>query len=167
MADFQQNSRFKSAIRKLAQPFPDINAFDALVQDIIRNNPFGCISYRVPGKNHPPVEKVREMYTAKFVYMNRDGKRVGAGSETYGSIPGFHAGIAAVTSNLANIAAHGGTVQRNRSADTYAVTLKCHDPNGELFFFNLARGKVTISSYSDDSIRLRIEEWAEGVPALK
>jgi len=167
MADFQQKRPFKSAIRKLARPFPDINAFDALVQDIIRNNPFGCTSYRVPKKNHLPVEKVREMYTAKFVYIDMDGRRLGTGSETYGSISGFHRGIAAVISNLANIAAHGGTVQRNRDADMYAVTLKCHDPNGELFFLNLARDKVTISSYSDDSIRLRIEEWTEGVPALK
>ena len=119
------------------------------------------------GKNHPPVEKVREIYTAKFVYENGDGKRVGTGSETYHSISGFHAGIAAVSSNLANIAAHGGTVRRSPSTDTYAVSLKCHDPNGEIFFLNLARDKVTISSYADDYIRLRIEEWSDGIPALK
>ena len=34
----------------------------------------------LPGVNHPPVEKVREMYTAKFVYKDSKGKRVGAGS---------------------------------------------------------------------------------------
>ena len=146
MADFHQNSQAKSAVRNLASPIADISAFDAIVQDIIRNNPFGCISYHVPGTHHPPIEKVREMYTAKFVYKNGDGKRVGNGSETYSTIAGFHAGIAAVTSNLANIAAHGGAVRRNQSADTYAVTLKCHDPNGELYFLNLARNKVTISS---------------------
>ena len=167
MATFKQNRPSKSAIRTLASPFANINAFDILVQDIIRNNPFGCTPYRVPGKNHPPVEKVREMYTAKFVYMDGNGKRVGTGSETYSTIAGFHAGIAAVTSNLANIAAHGGTVSRNQNADTYAVSLKCHDPNGEMFFLSLARDKVTVSSYSDDSIRQRIEEWSEGIPALK
>ncbi len=167
MATFKQNRPSKSATRMLASPFANINAFDALMQDIIRNNPFGCIAYRVPGKNHPPVEKVREMYTAKFVYENGEGKRVGTSSETYSSIPGFHAGVKAVTSNLANIAAHGGAVRRNQSADSYAVSLKCHDPNGEVFFLNLARDKVTISSYSDDSVRQRIEEWSEGTPALK
>ncbi len=167
MADFHQSNQAKRAVRNLAGPIADIGAFDALVQEIIRNNPFGCISYHVPGKHHPPVEKVREMYTAKFVYEDGNGKRVGTGSETYSTIAGFQAGIAAVTSNLANIAAHSGAVRRNQSADTYAVTLKCHDPNGELYFLNLARYRVTISSYSDDSIRTRIEDWAEGVPALK
>ena len=167
MADFHQNKPDKSAVRNLTVPIADIVAFDAIVQNIIRNNPFGCVSYRVPGKNHPPVEKVREMYTAKFVYEDEDGKRVGSSSEVYKTIAGFHAGVAAVTSNLANIAAHGGAVRRDRSADTYAVSMKCHDPNGEIYFLNLARDKVTISSYSDDSIRTRIEEWAEGVPALK
>ena len=167
MAHFKQNRPSKSAIRMLASPFANISIFDAFVQDIIRNNPFGCIAYRVPGKNYPPVEKVREMYTAKFVYENRDGKRVGTGAETYSTIAGFHAGIGAVTSNLANIAAHGGAVSRNQGADSYAVSLKCRDPNGEVFFLNLARDRVTVSSYADDSIRQRIEEWAEGVPALK
>jgi hypothetical protein len=144
-----------------------VDTFNAIVQDIIVNNPFGCISYRVPGKNHPPVEKVREMYTAKFVYKDSKGKRVGAGSEIYNSIDGFHTGIAAVVSHLANIAAHGGTVSRNPEADSYAVSLKCHDPGGELFFLNLSRNRVTLSSYRDDAILTRIEAWAEGVPSLK
>jgi len=167
MAGFQQNTQQKSAVRKLAQPIADIDAFSAIVQDIIMNNPFGCVSYRTPGVNHPPVEKVREMYTAKFVYIDTSGKRVGAGSEIYTSIDGFHAGIAAVMSHMANIAAHGGTVSRNTGADSYAVSLKCHDPGGELFFLNLARDRVTLSSYRDDAIRTRIENWTDGVAALK
>jgi hypothetical protein len=63
-------------------------------------------------------------------------------------------------------AAHCGTVSRNPAADSYAVSLKCHDASGELFFLNLARDRVTLSSYRDDAIRTRIENWAEGVPAL-
>ena len=167
MADFQQKTQQKSAIRRLASPIADVDTFHAIVRDIILNNPFGCVSYRTAGVNHPPVEKVREMYTAKFVYKDSKGKRVGAGSEIYNSIDGFHAGIAAVVSHLANIAAHGGTVSRNPEGDSYAVSLKCHDPGGELLFLNLARHRVTLSSYRDDAIRTRIEAWAEGVPALK
>ena len=116
MADFQQNSQQKSAARILAIPIADVDAFHAIVQDIIMNNPFGCISYHTPGTNHPPIEKVREMYTAKFVYTDSGGKRVGSGSEVYNSIAGFNAGIAAVTSHIANVAAHGGTVSRNPAA---------------------------------------------------
>ncbi len=50
--------------------------------------------------------------------------------------------------------------------DTYAATLKCHDPNGELFNVNLSRSQVTLTSYSDDSIRTRVETWADGVAVL-
>ena len=50
MATFKQNRPSKSAIRILASPFANISTFDALVQEIIRNNPFGCIAYRVRGK---------------------------------------------------------------------------------------------------------------------
>jgi hypothetical protein len=166
MADFQQKVQQKSAVRIFAIPIADVNAFNALVQDIIMKNPFGCVSYYTPGINHPPIEKVREMYTAKFVYTDSGGKRVGSGSEVYNSIAGFNAGIAAVTSHIANIAAHGGTVSRNPDADSYAVSLKCHDAGGELFFLNLARDRVTLSSYRDDAIRTRIEIWTDSVPAL-
>jgi hypothetical protein len=167
MAAFQQNTQQKSAVRILAIPIADVDAFHVIVQDIIMNNPFGYVSYRTPGINHPPIEKVREMYTAKFVYTDKNGKRVGSGSEVYNSIAGFKAGIAAVTSHIANIAAHGGTVGRNPDADSYAVSLKCHDAGGELFFLNLARDRVTLSSYRDDAIRTRIENWTDGVTALK
>jgi hypothetical protein len=50
--------------------------------------------------------------------------------------------------------------------DTFSATLKCHDPNGELYFVNFSRQQVAISSYEDDSIRTRIETWADGVSAL-
>jgi len=30
----------------------------------------------------------------------------------------------------------------------------------------IARDRVTLSSYSDDGIRERVEKWADGVPAL-
>jgi hypothetical protein len=130
-----------------------LDTFHAIVQGIILKNPFGCIPYRTPGTSYPPVEVVREMYTAKFAYTDGRGKRVGAGSEIYNTIDGFHAGIAAIVSNIANIAAHGGAVIRNPDRDTYAVLLKCHDAGGELFFLNLARDRITLSSYRDDAIR--------------
>lgn len=75
-------------------------------------------------------------------------------------------GIASVITNMANIAAHRGKVRHLPGSDLYSVILKCHDPDGELFFINLARDRVTISSYEDDAIRVRVEKWANGVPAL-
>ena len=166
MADFVQNTNIKSAVRVIANPITDVAAFDAIVQLVILNNPFGCVSYMSSGVNHPPVEKSRESYTAKFVYQDTEAKRIGAGSESYNTITGFNAGIAAVLANTANSTAHGGTPVHNEEGDTYSATLKCHDPNGELYFVNLSRQQVTISSYTDNSIRTRIETWADGVPAL-
>ena len=45
MADFIQNTNVKSAVRKLAEPFTDIDAFNTIVQSVITTNPFGCVSY--------------------------------------------------------------------------------------------------------------------------
>jgi hypothetical protein len=166
MADFTQNTNVKSAVRKLADPIADINTFNTIVQSVITSNPFGCVSYMSSGASHPPVEKTRESYTVKFVYQDILAKTVGKASESYDSIAGFNAGIAAVLANSANIAAHGGSVVRNPAADNYSATLRCHDPNGELYLVNFSRQQVTISSYEDDSIRTRIETWADGVMAL-
>jgi len=166
MADFTQNTNVKSAVRKLANPIADVDAFNAVVQSVILNNPFGCVSYMSSGVNHPPVEKTRESYTAKFVYQDAGAKRIGSNSENYSTIAGYNAGIPAVLANSANSAAHGGTPVRNAEADSFSATLKCHDPNGELYSVNFSRQQVTISSYEDDAIRTRIETWADGVPAL-
>jgi len=166
MADFTQNTNVKSAVRKLANPIADVDAFDAIVQSVILNNPFGCVSYMSSGVNHPPVEKSKESYTAKFVYQDAEAKRIGSGSENYNTIAGYNAGISAVLSDTANITAHGGTVARSPASDSFTATLRCHDPNGELYYLNISRQQVTLSSFEDESIQTVIETWADGVPAL-
>jgi hypothetical protein len=166
MADFVQNTNIKSAARKLAEPIADIDAFNTIIQSVISTNPFGCVSYMSSGASHPPVEKTRESYTAKFLYQDTGAKTVGKTSESYNSLAGFNAGIAAVLANTANNTAHGGTVARDPASDNFSATLKCHDPNGELYLVNFSRQQVTISSYEDDSIRTRVETWADGVTAL-
>jgi hypothetical protein len=166
MADYIQKPSIKSAVRTLANPIADVAAFDTLVQTVILNNPFGCVSYMSGGVNHPPVEKTKEVYTAKIVYQDSEAKRVGSGSESYNSIAGFNAGITAVLANTANSTAHGGTPVHDTAADTFSAALKCHDPNGELYFVTFSRQQVSISSYEDDAIRTVIETWSDGVPAL-
>ncbi len=166
MADFAQITSIKSAVRKLANPIADVAAFNTLVQSVITTNPFGCVSYRNAGVNHQPVEKNREAYTAKFVYQDEDAKSIGSGSESYNTIAGFTAGIAAMLANTANNAAHGSSAIHAAAKDTFSATLKCNDPNGELYFVTISRQQVAISSYEDDSIRTVIETWADGVTAL-
>jgi hypothetical protein len=133
---------------------------------VILNNPFGCVSYMSSGVNHPPVEKTRETYTAKFVYQDTGANRVGSDSQSYSTIAGFNAGIAAMLANAANNTAHGGSPVHNAEADGFSSTVRCHDPNGEMYYVSFSRNRVTISSYSDDAIRTRIETWADGVAAL-
>jgi hypothetical protein len=117
-------------------------------------------------RNHPPLEIVREMYTAKFVYLDTKGKRIGTGLDMYNSVEGYETGIAAVISNMANIASHRGKVKHIPSADHFSVLLKCHDSEGELYFLSLARDRLTLSSYTDDRIRKNIEKWTDDMPAL-
>jgi len=100
------------------------------------------------------------------VYQDAEATRIGSGSESYNTMAGFTAGITAVLANTANNTAHGGSVYHDTDKDTFSVTLKCHDPNGELYFVNISRQQVAISSYEDDSIRTVIETWADGVTAL-
>src|SRR5574343_1862328 len=111
MRPFKPKPGTKSAVHLLKTPFSDIASFDTVVHTLLHGNPLGCTSWMSQKKNHPPLEKVREMYTAKFVYLNADGKQVGRGQDTYDSVEGFETGVAAVISNMANIASHSGKVK--------------------------------------------------------
>jgi hypothetical protein len=166
MTHFKQNTGRRSAYHTLKTPFPDVMAFHAVVKSLIFTNPLGCTSYWKAKKNHPPVQKVRERYTTKFVYENASGKRIGNGLDMYTSLDGYQYGIAAVITNVANTQAHGRKVRHIPALDLFSVTLKCHDPDGELFFISISRNRVTLSSYEDDAILARVEKWTKGVPAL-
>jgi len=165
MTHFRQRPGTKSAIRELKTPIPDITTFDAIVKSLILANPLECTSY-MKKRTHPPIEKVRQLYTTKFVYENGDGERVGTGQDTYDTVEGYLYGIASVITNMANLAAHGGRAKHTSDADLFSILLKCHDPNGEIYFLSLSRQRVTVASYNDDAIRRRVEKWADGVPAL-
>jgi len=166
MAHFNQRPGTKSAVHRQKKPFPDLAAFSAVVQSLVMDNPLGCTSYFHDRKNHPPVEKVRERYTAKFLYEDTDGKRTGEGQETYHSVEGYEYGIAAVLSHIANFNAHKGKARHIPASDLFSVILKCHDPDGELYFIAISRDRVTVASYTDDAIRRRVERWTDGVPGL-
>ena len=165
MTYFKQKPGTKSAVRHMKQPFPDVLAFEAIMRSLFLN-PLACTSYMTGRKTHLPVEKVRERYTAKFVYEDAKGKQVGNGSDVYDSVEGFLLGIASITCNMSNLVAHRGKIRHLPFSDLFSVTLKCHDPNGEINFLSLARNRFTVSSYRDETILKRVENWAERVPLL-
>jgi len=166
MRQFKPKPGTRSATRILHAPFADIAAFTRVVRGLVRANPLGCTAYRGAKRTHPPLEIVREMYTAKFAYTSEKGKRVGTGQEMYDSVDGYELGVAAMISNMANIAAHRGKVRHIRDADHFFALIKCHDPDKGLFFVSIARDRLTVASYTDDAILKRVETWAETVPVL-
>ncbi|MDP2797486.1 MAG: hypothetical protein Q8N94_08270, partial [Methanoregula sp.] len=118
------------------------------------------------GVTHDPVEKTREGYTVKIVYQDTDAKTVGSLSDKFTTIAGFDAGATAILANTDLSTAHGGIAVRDSDNETFSATLKCHDPNGELFMVNLSRNRVSLTSYSDEAIRTKVETWADTVAAL-
>ncbi len=166
MADFQDGTTTKTAFRNLANPIEDATTFNAIVQAVIVSNPFGCVSYMSAGVTHAGVEKTREAYTAKIVFQDNDAKVVGLVTDRYASLAGFNAGISTLLTTPALNAAHGGAPSRDTDSETYSATLKCHDPNGEIYTLHFSRDRIIISSYEDDAIRTRIETWADTETAL-
>ncbi|MEN6442716.1 MAG: hypothetical protein ABFC71_03075 [Methanoregula sp.] len=166
MADFVQSANVKSAIRKLAEPIADVTAFNALVQSVITSNPFACVAYMTAGENNPPVEKTKEGYTARIVYQDTDAKTVGTGTHKFDTLAGYNSGVTALLAAAAVSTAHGGSAAHDTDKDTFSATLKCHDPNGELYTVNFSRDQLTLTSYEDDAIRTKVETWADSVPAL-
>jgi len=166
MADFVQKTTVKSAVRKLATPIADVTAFNTIVQSVITDNPFACTTYESGGVNHAAVEKSRESYVAKVIYQDTDAKSVGSESGKFNSVAGFNAGATALLASTALATAHAGTAVRDAADETYSATLKCHDANGEIYMVTFGRGSVSITSYSDDAIRTKVETWADTVAAL-
>jgi hypothetical protein len=166
MADFVQKTVTKTAVRELANPVTDIAAFSTIVEAVITTNPFGCVAYTEGGVAHEPVEKSKEAYVAKIVYQDPLAQTVGTESGKFDSITGYTAGAAALLADTDLATAHGGTPVRDLMGDTWSVTLRCRDPNGELYMVTIARTRINLTSYSDDAIRTKVETWADTVAAL-
>ena len=166
MANFVQNTNVKSAVRELANPISDVSSFDTIVGSVITDNPFECVAYMTAGVNHDPVEKTNETYTARLVYEDVDAKNVGTSTEKYNTIAGFAAGVAVLMGSAPLATAHGGTTIHDPEVDTYSATIRCHDANGELYYVNISRDRISVTSYSADAILAKVDTWADSVPAL-
>ena len=168
MADFVQKTVNKSAVRDLAVPIADVTSFNALVQAVIDDNPFGCVGYT--GSDGQPVAAVvrnREHYTAKVNFIDgATGKRIGTVSLQSPSIAAFNANAAEVLANTALATAMGGEAERDNARESYYAQLRCHDPTGDDYYVTFTRKTVRVSSYQDDAIRTAVETWADAVPAL-
>jgi len=166
MADFTTSNTTKSAVRRLAAPLADVTAFDNIVQGVVTNNPFQCTTYNAGGADHPGVERSKQGYTARIFYQDADAKTIALVTVRAPSIAAFTAAANQVAANTQLATALGGTPVRDTDKERYAATLRCHDANGEIYFVNFSREQVTLTSFSDDAIRSKVETWADTVPAL-
>jgi len=166
MPDFRLKPGTKSVSHRMKIRIADIVIFDRIVQELIHRNPLGCTPYFARIRHHPPIEKLREMYTARFEYRNERQKRIGSTIEVYDSVEGYGTGIAAVISNMANIASHRAKPRHLPKSDLFSVMLRCHDHTDELYFLNISRDKITLSSYTNEEIRKKVEDWTDSVPEL-
>jgi hypothetical protein len=168
MADFTPKSTVKSAVRELSAPIADYATFDAIITEIIENNPWGCTPYSSNGATIQGVVRGTERYTATITYENNEAK-------TVGTIPVRGPSMAAVNNAVTKILADttitsgfgsGVSGSRDSSADTYSCTIKAHASNGELYNVTFKRDSVALSSYEADSIRTTLESWADTVAIL-
>lgn len=166
MADFNPTTITRTAVRKLTNPIADVTVFDNIVQGIINSNPFQCVAYTSAGVSHLPVERSREGYTARVKYEDADVKSVGLVTIRTGTIAAFTTIANIIAADTAIAASMGGNPSRDTNHESYSSTLKCHDVNGETYFVSFSRTQVSITSYTDEAIRTRIETWADSVPAL-
>jgi len=166
MVDFIETSNTKSATRELANPIADVSTFQAIIQSIIDDNPFGCTAYTQSGVSHDGVEVNRESYTAKIVFEDNAAEKIGTLSVKCPTVSSMNSAAGAILADADLAVAVGGDPVRDADSDTYSCQLKCHDANSEIYYVTFSRDRVRISSYQDDSIRTTVETWADSVPAL-
>ena len=168
MADFVQKTVNKTAVRDLSVPIADVTSFNNLIQAVIDDNPFGCVGYT--GSDGQPVAAVvrnREHYTAKVDFIDGEGKRIGTVSLQSPSIAAYEANASETMNNIALAAAMGGEAVRNSPAETYYAQLRCHDPSGDDYCVTFTKKTVRLSSREDETIRDKVETWADTVGTLE
>ena len=165
-SDFGQDSQDKIVMRVLANPIASVSAFNLIVQSVITDNPFACVGYTYEGKNHDPVEKTNEVYTARIFYKGNNGNIVGTTEVTYNSSTDYESGVATIPANTQLATSQGGVAIHDSKFDLYSAILKCHDVNGENYYVVFTRDYVMLAAYSDDSIRTGFETWADTVASL-
>ncbi|NMB79497.1 MAG: hypothetical protein GYA23_10450, partial [Methanomicrobiales archaeon] len=129
-------------------------------------NPYQCVGYHAGGVDHPPVERTKQGYTSRIVYQDAMARTVAVITVRSPTIASFTAVANHILGDTALSSALGGSPVRDTEGEKFASTIRCHDANGEIYYVNFSRDLVTLTSFSDDAIRSRVETWADTVGAL-
>jgi len=92
LADLVETNNTKSAVLELTTPIATIAAFDAIIESILSDNPFGCVDYVEQGATIPGVKRNRESYTVRVNYEDDFAKTVGSISQRPDGGCVWHAG---------------------------------------------------------------------------
>jgi hypothetical protein len=166
VADFVETTNTKSSNRELTNTISDLSVFQSVVTSLIEDNPLECTDYYQSGVAVDGIAVSKEYYTAKFIFEDNNAETVGSLSVKCPTVAAYNAAVTAVLADTALATAIGGDCINNSEKDSFSCTLKCHDANGEIYYVALGRDNVRLTSYSDDSIRNKVETWADGVTAL-
>ena len=166
MTDFIETGSSKSAVRVLTNPIADIDAFSAIVNAVLTENPFECTDYTAQGVVTAGVVKNREYYTSKFLYEDDNAKTVGNITLKSPTVEAFTQSASRIAADTALAENIGGDAVRDYDNDAFYCQLKCHDANGEIYYVTFSRTKVRISSFESDAVLAKIENWADSIPAL-
>ncbi|EHQ36379.1 hypothetical protein [Methanoplanus limicola] len=166
MADFIETSNTKASTREFTDSINDLTVFQSVITSLIADNPFECTSYYQSGVETDGIEKSKEYYNAKFIFEDNDAKTVGTLSVKCPTVAAYNAAVTAVLADTDLAAAIGGDCIHSSEKDTFSCTLKCHDPNSEIYYLTLTKDKARLTSYQDEAIRTKVETWADGVTAL-
>jgi hypothetical protein len=166
MADFVETANAKTAVRTLSSPIANVTTFDAIVQAVIADNPFGCVEYIQAGVTHPGVEKSREGYTVRVNYDSDTGDRLGTITARAPTVAGFTASATEILANVPLRTAIGGTPVRDSERETFTCFFLSDAATGEIYTVSFSRDDVRLTSYEDDAIRTKVETWADTVPEL-
>jgi len=166
MPDLGQDAQAKMVVREHANPIADVSTFNMIVQSVITDNPFACVGYTSDGKTHDPIEKIKEVYTARILYKDNNGSILDTREVTFNSNAEYESSITAIPANTQTTTEQGDITSHDSKFDIYSATLKCHDVNGESYNIVFTRDDVILAGYSDDSIRTKFETWADTIASL-
>ncbi|MFA5414083.1 MAG: hypothetical protein WC295_01205 [Methanoregula sp.] len=77
--------------------------------------------------------------------------------ERYNTIAGCTAGVAAIMASAPLATAHTGTIIHDHEIDGHSATLRCHDPNGEMYSMDFPCDRLNVTSHSADAILAKVD----------
>ncbi len=161
MGDFVTTGTTKTAVRTLATPIADANSYTTLIQGILTANPWECTPYESAGVAHSGIEKSKESYSGKIVYLNNEAKSIGNVSIKAPTLAGFTTCVSNVLADSALETAIGGSCSHDSSEDKYSVTFRCHNSDGDLYYVTISRDKIRVSSFESEDVKATLETWAD------